>query len=262
MEVTAISSFDTEGQHSVFERVFGESDLERWSFHDTKDPLIRYLRDRRIKIGVQRVCQIAGVEPSEWKALVVCGGVGGEGSLLLNLGFASVTVSDFSNSALEICQMRDPRLNTLCLNAESLDLGDASFDLVLVQDGLHHLRRPVLGLTEMLRVARKGAIVVEPHTGIVADLFGTVWEEQEGEVNFVFRWNQCILEQSVRSYLLRGPCYVKAMRIWDHNVVMRKISKRLGGKRLAPLVAKTAYRILDSTVPFLGNMMVGVIVKG
>jgi len=62
---------------------------ERWSFHDTEDPLVRFLRDRRIKIGTVRAMKISGGSPKEWDALVVCGGVGGEGTLLANLGFRS-----------------------------------------------------------------------------------------------------------------------------------------------------------------------------
>jgi hypothetical protein len=31
-------------------------------------------------------------------------------------------------------------------------------------------------------------VVIEPHTGIVARLFGTQWEHHEEEVNYVFRF--------------------------------------------------------------------------
>lgn len=42
------------------------------------------------------------------------------------------------------------------MDAESLDAPDDRYDLVLVQDGLHHLSRPVTGLMQMLRVASAG----------------------------------------------------------------------------------------------------------
>ena len=75
-------------------------------------------------------------------------------------------------AALDVCKARDPRLDTRQMDAEALDVPDNSYDIVLVQDGLHELRRPVLGLTEMLRVARRAVIVIEPHTGVVAGLLG------------------------------------------------------------------------------------------
>lgn len=49
------------------------------------------------------------------------------------------------------------------LNAENLDLPDQSFDFVLMKEALHHLQRPYLGIYEMLRVAKKGLILLEPH---------------------------------------------------------------------------------------------------
>jgi ubiquinone/menaquinone biosynthesis C-methylase UbiE len=76
-----------------------------------------------------------------------------------------VTVTDFSQHALEICRERDPRLETRLEDAEHHDLPDESFDIVLVQDGLHELRRPTIGLTEMLRLSRVITIVIEPYDG-------------------------------------------------------------------------------------------------
>ena len=67
---------------------------------------------------------------------------------------------------MALCRSFDERLKTRVLNAEEMsEVEDGSYDLVLVQDGLHHLPRPTLGFTEMLRVARIAAIVIEPHSG-------------------------------------------------------------------------------------------------
>lgn len=205
--------------------------------------------------------RITKSHPAEWDVLIVCGGVGGEGTLLANLGFRKVTVSDFSKNALEICKVRDARLQTCILNVEQLDLPDDSFDLVLVQDGLHHLPRPALGLTEMLRVARRAVVVVEPHSGVVAKLLGTVWECKVDKVNHVFRWNQLLLEQVTLSYLLQIPSYIKAIRLWDHNVMMSKLAKLLGSKRVGLFFVKFCYFFLNSLFWWLGNMMIGIVVK-
>jgi ubiquinone/menaquinone biosynthesis C-methylase UbiE len=194
-----------------------------------------------------------------WEVLVVCGGVGGEGTFFADKGFESVTNSDFSENALRLCNRFDPRLKTLQLNAERLDLPDGSYDLVVVQDGLHHLSRPVLGYTEMLRVSRKATVVIEPHTGIVARSIGTEWERHGEEVNYVFRWNRSIFEQSAKSYLLQSPCHIAAMRLWDHNSAVAGLARRFP-KPVNVIVAKTVYAILG-LFPRLGNMMIGVVIK-
>lgn len=251
-----------ERQLKAFDEIYG-SQIERWSFHDTKDPLIRYLRDRRIKIGVQRAMKVSGSTPQEWDALIVCGGVGGEGSLLANLGFRSVTVSDFSRRALEICEVRDPRLKTSVADAEAMSFPDESFDVVLVQDGLHHLARPMLGYTEMLRVARRAVIVIEPHAGLVAKLIGTTWEKHGDEVNYVFRWNQLLLEEPALSLLLDPTVYITAIRTWDHNLFVGRLIRkiRLGIGRPAVLAAKAFYAALNIPFSRFGNSMIGVVIK-
>lgn len=246
-------------QKETFEDIY--SKRENWSYWDSKDPLTRYLLDRRLKMSVDNLMEITKSSPSDWDVLVICGGVGGEGTVLANMGFQSVTVSDISENALEVCKVRDPRLQTLILNAENLEVPDQSYDLVLVQDGLHHLPRPVLGYNEMLRVAKKAAIVIEPHAGIVANLLGMSWEDHGGTVNYVFRWNQLLLEQATRSYLLQAPCYIKTIRMWNHNLVMDKIAKIFGGKQVGLGVVKLGYFLLDLLGGSVGNMMIGLVVK-
>ena len=43
-----------------------------------------------------------------------------------------------------------------------LKFEDDSFDFVFVKESLHHLSKPYQGIYEMLRVAKKGAILIEP----------------------------------------------------------------------------------------------------
>ena len=157
--------------------------------------------------------------------------------------------------------MRDKRLTTINLDAEKLDLDNCSFDVVFVQDGLHHLSRPILGFTEMLRVANKAVIVIEPHTGIVANLFGQEWECQGDTINFVFRWNRLLFEQVTKSYLLKSSNSINIIRLWDHNVVMRKIADLFGGKKLGLMIVQSLYGLLNTVCRRFGNMMIGVVIK-
>jgi SAM-dependent methyltransferase len=249
-----------ESQRAAMDAQHSELADLRWAFHYTSDPLTRYLRDRRLRIALDILSHQGLLSPASQSLLVVCGGVGGEGTFLRKFGFRDVTVSDLSGEALKSCRRLDPRLKTLLLNAEDLtELPDNSYDIVLVQDGLHHLPRPVLGFTEMLRVARVAAVVIEPHYGAVGRLIGTEWETHGDAANYVFRWNRSILEQATRSYLLDKDSTVVPRRLWDHNLVIGKVATRLP-KKVQLGAAKTIYGALR---PFnrLGNMMVGVVLK-
>ncbi|MEU0219476.1 class I SAM-dependent methyltransferase [Streptomyces sp. NPDC006265] len=231
-----------------------------WSFHVTSDPLTRFLRDRRLRTAL-RMLRVRGLlDPARQSVLIVCGGVGGEGVFLSRYGFKDITVSDLSEEALAVCRGLEPRLRTMSLNAENMaEIPDSSYDLVLVQDGLHHLPRPVLGFTEMLRVTRRAVIVIEPHDGLVGRLIGTEWERHGDVVNYVFRWNRSILNQATRSYLLCKQAIVLPYRMWDHNVVVGKLA-RCFPERWRLTAAKTVYRVLRP-VNRVGNMMVAVVVK-
>lgn len=48
-------------------------------------------------------------------------------------------------------------------NAESLSFSDATFDYVLCKESYHHFPRPMIALYEMLRVASKGVVLIEPN---------------------------------------------------------------------------------------------------
>lgn len=47
-------------------------------------------------------------------------------------------------------------------NAESLSFNDSEFDFVLCKEAYHHFPRPMIALYEMLRVASKGVVLIEP----------------------------------------------------------------------------------------------------
>lgn len=246
----------------AYEASYQSSTRADWDFHDTREPLIRYLRDRRIRIALTQALAITGRSPEDLTALVVCGGVGGEGTYLKNLGCRSVTVTDFSQHALEICRERDPRLETRVADAEHHDLPDESFDIVLVQDGLHELRRPTVGLTEMLRLSRLATIVIEPYDGIVGRRFGTRWEAHGGVINYVFRWNKRLVGDVVCSFLRAPAVTTRVIRLWDHNVIVGRMARLAGRGAAGVVVARAIYFALDTVFAGLGNMMIAVVVKG
>ena len=60
-------------------------------------------------------------------------------------------------------------------NSESLSFDDSKFDYVFCKESYHHFPRPMLALYEMLRVASKGVILIEPNdryiNNSVSDIF-------------------------------------------------------------------------------------------
>lgn len=175
-------------QNREFEVIYNNENLRRFNFHFTEDKLMRYLRDRRLNIGLNYlIYKYTKPELENWKVLIVCGGVGGEGTFFRNAGFKDVTTSDFSQNSLSMANILAPQLKTVLLNAEALELEAKAYDLIVVQDGLHHLPEPALGFTEMSRVAKKAVMVIEPYESLVGNVIGTEWEQHGTATNFVYR---------------------------------------------------------------------------
>jgi SAM-dependent methyltransferase/uncharacterized protein YbaR (Trm112 family) len=98
-------------------------------------------------------------------ALTVCGGSGMDAEFLARRG-ARVIASDLSVGAALRTRERARRysldITPIVADIELLPFADASVDLVLVHDGLHHLLDPERGLAEMARVAKSWVSISEP----------------------------------------------------------------------------------------------------
>jgi len=53
-------------------------------------------------------------------------------------------------------------------NAESLSFSDGKFDFVLCKESYHHFPRPMIALYEMLRVCKKGVVLIEPNDPLIS----------------------------------------------------------------------------------------------
>ena len=77
-------------------------------------------------------------------------------------------------------------------NTERLPFNGNTFDYSFIAASLHHLPRPILGLYELLRVAKEGVIVIEPNDSIltrIATSLGFAHEIEEVG-NYVFRFSK------------------------------------------------------------------------
>ena len=56
-------------------------------------------------------------------------------------------------------------------NAEALSFKDASFDFVFCKESFHHFPRPMIALYEMLRVSKRGVVLIEPYDKYITQTF-------------------------------------------------------------------------------------------
>jgi len=209
---------------------------------------------KRLLVADRSISQASSV-------LVLCAAEGYEGTVLMDMGFSNVTVSDLSEAITGIAAERDPRLKTMVLNAEATGLRDGSFEIVLVQDGLHHLPRPVLGFTEMLRIASRAAIFIEPRDSLVGRMIGTEWETHGAAVNYVFRWTPRMVRDVACSYLGRNSFRNLTFSFWHHNLAFAAMGGALGGGSFAIFCIRFAKWGMDLLLPRSANQICGLIVK-
>lgn len=93
-------------------------------------------------------------------------------------------------------------------NVEDIKYDNNSFDYVFIKETLHHVPRPYLGIYEMIRVAKKAVIIIEPHVQILHDTY--LGYEECG--NYSYRFNQFDFMQVAASLKLQGISYT-----FSHN---------------------------------------------
>lgn len=94
-----------------------------------------------------------------------------------------LTCLDFSPNMLEMHPL--PESQKVVGNAEALEFGDNSFDLVFCGNLLHHLEDPSVAVREMRRVARHNVILIEPNTiNPLMFLFILIKKEERGALKF------------------------------------------------------------------------------
>lgn len=140
--------------------------------------------------------------------LVVCGS-NHDDEILKRLGF--------KNRLITSAYDKLPNIKTYQqLDAQKLTFKDNSFDVVLVNLGLHHCASPHQALCEMYRVAKKTVIVHEAQDSLIVRLMtklGLVLEYEVAKneysrgtfaksriVNFVYRWTKREVRKTINSF--------------------------------------------------------------
>ena len=72
------------------------------------------------------------------------------------------TASDISDVYLREAHRQKLIENYAKINVEQIDIEEDRFDYLLCRESFHHFPRAYLGLYEMIRVAKKGVVLIEP----------------------------------------------------------------------------------------------------
>lgn len=168
-KLSQIDFFDSESAEWEIGRPVGAPQLYGW------------LLGEKFRRSVQ------GLEPllAGATVLTVCGGSGMDAEFLARCG-SHVITSDISVHAALRARERAKRhgvdIQPIVADVEHLPFADRSVDVTYVHDGLHHLRDPLRGLTEMTRVAGAAVSVTEPARAAMTALavrVGIALEEEE-----------------------------------------------------------------------------------
>jgi hypothetical protein len=229
--------------------------------HGTPE-LYRWLLEEKFRRGVM------GLRPTFIEgrptALVVCGGSGMDAEFLGSLGVRVIT-SDISIGAARRARERARRygltITPIVADVENLPFPEKAVDLVYVHDGLHHLGNPMVGLTEMTRVAARAISVNEPARAavtIAAVRLGIALKREEAG-NIVGRMKPNEMEAVLTSEGFRIVCAERYAMYYRHQP--GGVFRLLSTKGLLP-VAKLAIQVLNRAAGSLGNKLTVQAVRG
>ncbi len=185
------------------------------------------------------------------KLLVNCCGTGIDVHYIRKQYRPTITVADLSENALEMTLASNPNCEGKVTDAEHLSFEDEEFDFSFIAASLHHLPRPMLGLYELLRVARVGTILIEPNDSWLARLFAKVgWATEYEEIgNYVYRLSKHDMDRLCKAL----HCTHDTLRMFaTHKVVKSKVAFQL---------LKLVNGACNLTLPQWGNYIISFIRK-
>jgi ubiquinone/menaquinone biosynthesis C-methylase UbiE len=138
-----------------YEEGFNKELLNAWKDKDTID----YWRHERMYKNLLPI--IEAYKEASWLT-IGDGRYGTDANYLISSGVKEVLATDISDYYLKIAKDDGFITNYQIENAEQLSFKDHSFDFVLCKEAYHHFPRPMIALYEMLRVAKKAVILIEP----------------------------------------------------------------------------------------------------
>jgi ubiquinone/menaquinone biosynthesis C-methylase UbiE len=140
------------------------------------------------------------------------GRYGRDARYILDRG-SSALATDISDTLLREAKDRGYIPSYRIENAEALSFHDAEFDYAFCKEAYHHFPRPMVALYEMLRVARKGVLLVEPNDAYI----------HKGVGDFLFRHGKDRVKRLLGREVSRGSFEVSGNYVF--SISRREIEK-------------------------------------
>lgn len=122
---------------------------------------------------------------------------------------------------------KDKRVSYKIENMENLSFKNSSFEFVFIKEAIHHVPRPHKAIYEILRVAKKAVIFIEPcetFAGKFLNKLGLTSQYERNQKgnkkyrdNFVYRWNNSEIIKLLNSYYLESGYKVIFSSCWMSN---------------------------------------------
>jgi len=153
-------------------------------------------------------------------------------------------------------------VKVLVADAMSLPFKDNEYDLVWVNDGLHHLDRPFQGLNEMNRVGRCGFVFLEAQRTFLTPLLvklGIMEDYEEVEGNYVYRFTRKEVGKFMRAKKIGN---YKIFTSWCQNIdwFNKHIYNHLDN-RMGLALFKFLFYNFNFLFGYFGNSLIGVAIK-
>jgi SAM-dependent methyltransferase len=202
----------------------------------------RWSKDRSQFLRVLEKCIACTAIDVNDRVLVV-GGTQEDAWTLRRCGFSRITLSNIHGA---LNGPNDPdALPVIAVDAEDIRLPDDSYEVIFFHEVIHHCRSPHRALCEMLRVARRQVLMMEPNDSFLMrlicrlrfsfpfEIFAVVNNDfvrggvrNSAVPNFIFRWNAHEVRQLVSAFLPEYKLNTYADPYWDFNVNEKNLADR------------------------------------
>jgi SAM-dependent methyltransferase len=209
-------------------------------------------------------------------SVLIIGGTQEDADSLHACGFQRITLSNIHGVP---DNPDDPNaLPVIAVDAEDIKLPDNSCDVIFFHEVIHHCRSPHRALCEMLRVAKRRVLMMEPNDSAFMrllcrlrfsypyEIFAVVNNEYvRGGVrnsqipNYIFRWNAWAVHQLASAFLAEYKPRIYADPYWDFNANEKNLADRKQtkiGKITGVIGATNFLRILRALQRVLNSVPV------
>jgi SAM-dependent methyltransferase len=181
-----------------------------------------------------------------------------------------VVATDISDTLLREAKARGFIAEYQQENAERLSFADGSFDYCLCKESYHHFPRPMVALYEMLRVVRRGVVLIEPNDAFVGGglkswvraiatrALGKAKHDYEESGNYVFRISRRELEKVALGMNWKAVAFrgindaflpgVELEQMSQNGPMQRRIRMLVALKNLACRLGLADYQLLTAVV--------------